>query len=558
MNKAIRAAWVKFVNSIDWKLLLFLLLFLNVKLIIKLIAVILACIFRPGFSLGIKKDKTVPAFYFFVIAIACANFFLFKDFTDLHYDLVFATGIGFWLLCLFAINQVRIATAQNPGVITHNTIHIFFVINCIASFVRLGIIILDAGALNPYRYQGMYQKYFIGTGDLIRGITFDTSTTNAVICAAGVLYFLCRKQAFMVLVCMATLLLTGSNLTNLVLIAVMAYIFLFRSDRLQKSLVMICCMLLVVFMVKVSPQNDTYATGILTRLFANSKVQNIAASNAAAQAVMPADPEAEKKAFAKHYLDSISLLLAKLEANAERREGITATTNSKTTFFSGRPEIPQPSIHSQPFQRKRDTLVEQRLLINYIEHSEPANDNVPAFSEKYPGKLISFIQTANYFKQHPAKIFIGNGMGKFSSKLAFRSTALNISGGYPSKFSYINNDFKINHLATFLHFFSKDAELHSVVNTPNAVYNQLMGEYGLAGIAAFLFGYVLFWVRRFKKGSFGFPLLMFLCAIFFVDYWFEQLSVVVLFELMMFLDIKEDDAMQRTKAILWKDQVLQY
>ncbi|MEX6686381.1 hypothetical protein QTN47_02690 [Danxiaibacter flavus] len=559
MNNAIKAASRKFVNSIDWKLLVFLLLFLNVKLIVKLAAVILAYVFRPGFSLGIKKtDRAIPLFYFLLIVIACFNFLLFKDFTNLHYDIVFITGIGFWLLCLLAVNQVRIAAMQNPPEKTHNTLLVFFITNCVASFIRLATIILDAGALNPYRYQGMYQKYFIGTGDLIRGITFDTSTTNAVICAAGVVYFLCRKQALMTLLCMATLLLTGSNFTNLALIAVMIYLFAFRSDRLQKSLMVICCMLLVVFMAKISPQNDTYATGIIKKLFSKNNYPGLSASNTSKQITAePTDPEAEKKAFAKHYLDSISMLLAKLEAKSAQSPDEVAVGGT-VPVFSERPEIPQPSIHSQPFQRKKDTLTEQRVLINYIQHSEPANNKVSAFPEKYPGKLISFIQTGNYFKLHPGKMLTGNGMGKFSSKLAFRATALNISGGYPSRFSYVNNDFRDNHLATFLNFFSKDAEMHSVVNTPNSVYNQLMGEYGLMGIAAFVFAYIFYWIGRFKKGGFGFPLLLLLCAIFFVDYWFEQLSIVVLFELMMFLDIKEEKTAQRTKAMTWKDQVLQY
>eukprot|EP01039_Chlorochromonas_danica_P015397 gene15397-18091_t len=40
---------------------------------------------------------------------------------------------------------------------------------------------IDAHAINPFRYQGQYQKYFLGTGDYIKGVTFDISTTNAVI-----------------------------------------------------------------------------------------------------------------------------------------------------------------------------------------------------------------------------------------------------------------------------------------------------------------------------------------------------------------------------------------
>jgi hypothetical protein len=73
----------------------------------------------------------------------------------------------------------------------------------------------EIGFINPYRYQGLYQKYFIGTGDFIRGITFDTSTTNAVISAAGIFYGICRRRIALSLCCMVVLLMTGSNFTNL-------------------------------------------------------------------------------------------------------------------------------------------------------------------------------------------------------------------------------------------------------------------------------------------------------------------------------------------------------
>ena len=55
------------------------------------------------------------------------------------------------------------------------------------------------------------------------------------------------------------------------------------------------------------------------------------------------------------------------------------------------------------------------------------------------------MQIADHFKQHPAQLITGAGMGMFSSKLAFRATALKIAGGYPQRFSFIGTDFKENH-----------------------------------------------------------------------------------------------------------------
>jgi hypothetical protein len=120
----------------------------------------------------------------------------------------------------------------------------------------------------------------------------------------------------------------------------------------------------------------------------------------------------------------------------------------------------------------------------------------------------------------------------------------------------VNEDFKNNHLETFLYFFSKDRALHSVANTPNSVYNQLAGEYGMAGVVAFIVCYLMFWIKRFNKKSFGLPLLLLLTLTFFVDYWFEQFSVVVLFELLFFLDIKERNLQQENNSTTWKEKQL--
>jgi hypothetical protein len=89
--------------------------------------------------------------------------------------------------------------------------------------------------LNPFRYQGNFQKYFMGTGDYIKGISFDTSTTNAVINAFGVLYFLNRKNAAMTIACMFTLLLTASNITNLLLCCAFRLSFYFLQHQSSKK-----------------------------------------------------------------------------------------------------------------------------------------------------------------------------------------------------------------------------------------------------------------------------------------------------------------------------------
>jgi hypothetical protein len=113
-------------------------------------------------------------------------------YTHTNYLIAFGTGIVFWVLCILAIHQVKLSVEGRSLVTIHNTLLLFFIINAAFSALNLLSIIWEIKALNPYLYQGQYQKYFIGTGDYIRGLTFDTSTTNAVINAMGVIYFLVR------------------------------------------------------------------------------------------------------------------------------------------------------------------------------------------------------------------------------------------------------------------------------------------------------------------------------------------------------------------------------
>jgi hypothetical protein len=82
---------------------------------------------------------------------------------------------------------------------------VFFIINALFSAGNLAAIFLDTHAINPYTYQGQMQKYFLNTGDYIKGVTFDTSTTNAVLSAFGVIYFPDPQKRPMLFVCMATI-----------------------------------------------------------------------------------------------------------------------------------------------------------------------------------------------------------------------------------------------------------------------------------------------------------------------------------------------------------------
>ncbi len=520
----------------DWLLLLFLLLFLNVKLVVKFLAIVFIYVSRPDFRFGMRlRSSRLPVFYVWVILIACINYLLYKEWNTRNYTPAWATGILFWILCLLATHQLKLAVERSTTDRIHATLFVFFLLNIIVSFSNLLFIIFETGALNPYRYQGLYQKYFIGTGDYIKGLSFDTSTTNAIINAFGFYYFLRRGRYLMVLCCMLVLLLTCSNLVNLLLVAAFGYSLLFNSTRIEKSIILISVCFLVLFMARVTPQNNSYAINIYQRLL-GSREQGVARPLNRTAYILRTDcvafEDKQKKLIAQLYIDSLH--------QAALHAGLLLT--GRDTIQKTRPSIPGDNIHSAPFQHVTDhsEMRKQVLQLALLLKKDTATaSQVLTGADRLPGKLAALQQTVRFLAQHPGKLLTGNGTGNYSSKLAFRTTGLKVAGSYPHKYIYISDDFKNAHLDIFLKYFEKDSGYHSVINTPNSVYAQMLGEYGLAGFFCLLVFYLGWFAKGINSSGYGIPLLLLTLGIFFTDYWFEQLSVLILFELLLFLQQKE-------------------
>lgn len=254
-----KSFFVDFFRSIDWKLLLFLILFLDVKLWVKLAAIILIYALRPDLKFGFKlKGTRLPLFYVMVVGIVVLNWLTSGQLFQLNYFLVVVSGIIFWLFCILAMHQVKLSVDQNDPTVIHRTLLYFFILNAIVSLAVYTGIIIETGHINPFLYQGNFQKYFLGTGDYIKGITLDTSTTNAVLNSFGIIYYLFRRNYWMVLLCTLVLLLTASNITNFLLLTIFIYIFIRGTSKEQKSVIVACVAMAVIFLVKVSPQNNKY------------------------------------------------------------------------------------------------------------------------------------------------------------------------------------------------------------------------------------------------------------------------------------------------------------
>ncbi|MBL7709617.1 MAG: hypothetical protein JNJ86_11120, partial [Chitinophagaceae bacterium] len=311
--------------------------------------------------------------------------------------------------------------------------------------------------------------------------------------------------------------------------ATLLLLFIFQSTRNQKSIIIICLLFTALFLIRISPQNNQYAGN---KLFGSKK------NSSSGMQVLPEkgaiDP---RKEIAKKYLDSLASI--KNAAVIKKENSIAGESISLTVVT--KPTLPKANIHSEPYQRKKDSTQLQKQLIAFAEKNINTKlpDTIKQGARSKPGKLVALEQTIIYFKKHPAQLITGTGIGNFSSRLAFRATGLQIAGGYPKQYTYTNPAFLSNHLALHLSYFSGDAEKHSLINSPDSVADQLLSEYGIAGILSFILLYFLFFFKIAAKKRPGLPLLFFIGGCLLVGYWFEQLSVMILFELLMLMHKKE-------------------
>ena len=517
------------VFAIEWKLLVFLIILLDVKLAVKGLAIIFIYCVQPDFNFGIKaRGSRLPLFYLIVTAIGIFNFLKGSDYSR-NYAIVVFSGILVWTACFLVIHQLKLFVEKTELSVLHNTVLVFFIINIIFSILNLVVIWAEIGIRNPFLYQGLYQKYFMNTGDFIRGISFDTSTTNAVINCFGVIYFIYRRNYQLVLACMTTLLLSGSNYCNIVLVLILTAIFLFRASRDQKSVITICFMLLIVFMAEVSPQNDNYLISSVNKYILH-KADDLSIHKNPVPIRQRPDSlltnETRKEKIATLYLDSVERI---------RLVGLDLAHSGQVSHI--RHEIPLDSIYTATFQWRTDTTDFQRTLQAYI-RDKNIRSGMP-ITAMTAGKLQAFRQSFLFLNEHREKIFSGDGIGNFSSSLAYRATGLKIAGGFPAALTYSNPDFLKNHFSLYTFFFTKNAESHSIIHNPASVFDQLIMEYGFIGFCGFVFCYLGYFLRDVKKLSYGIPLLVLLVSVFLVDYWFERLSIVVLIELLLFMNIKD-------------------
>jgi hypothetical protein len=526
----------------DWRLLIFLLLFINVRIPFKIVALLFVYISLFNFKFGFKlSNSRIPLFYLLVFPIAIVAFVINQNFVDLYYIPVFGWALICWALALLAVHQVKLMVDKTDAETIYHTLIIFFIINAVFSAANLVHIMWIIKSINPYAFMGMHQRYFINTGDNVMGISFDLSSTNAVLCAFGVFYFIYKNHLPMMIVCMSTLALTYSNLISILFLLILAFMFAFKTTRNQKGMIVVALMIYIISMVKISPQNGKYINEVTKSALRENRAEKHDQAAALATTSNPGKQfmtrDEQRRKFAQNYLDSLS----RLKARHEKLSVLDKKIKKLPLTDDGRLYIPETNTHFAEFYNIGEITPDRQQLIDCItiHRAQLPLCRIDPFRPSLPGKITGIVQTYNYQINHPLQSIAGLGPGNFSSKIAFRAVGAGIRGDYPPQYIYINPAFMHNHLDLYLSFFSKNADYRSVRNNPYSTYDQMLSEYGILGLLALIIFYIGFFAQHYKKLSYGLPMLMMVAGIFFLDYWFEQLSVLVIFELMLFLNIKE-------------------
>lgn len=536
-----------FFQRTDWKFLLAMILLVNVQYSFKLVGFVFLLVLlipqRHEIFRQIKQLKipqSVPKFFLLMLFFTIFYYIFSLRYFDsgqitkigmsaILWGMLYVVSIGFFLMIERDYSKVS------------NTIIVFFLLNIGISLLEFGFIYLQNGGVNPYSDLGVFS---MSTGDHINGITRNSSHFNAIINLFGFIYFLDKKKYFYALLALLVVLLINSNVTTVIVILYLV-VYFFREDKFEKLITLALLVIIVVFFIRISPQNFVYVVNTFDKTYYNKlyhqreadtlnrlrqeqirdsiiksfTVQETAIDSLDVTEHIGNTVTNQPQIIAKTGIDSIPIIIKIAEA-----------TQGKTNNAKG--ESTRALVY------KNRTLVEKYTFKAYP-NGFSAQDS--AILNRYPlGKLTSFMQTIQFSFSNIKHFLIGNGPGNFSSKLAFKKSGVLDKDTTKLNEKNVNPYFKENHLKLYCYFFSKDLGEHSIIKAPFSSFNQILGEYGMFGVLLFLATYVFFFLKRIKTLTYGNYLLFILVPILMIDYFFEEMTIIFLFELLMLLDLKKE------------------
>lgn len=515
-------------QDVDWATLLFLIGITYVKLYVKLAAI---CFYLVWLIYKEYKTTSFPGFsrfYFLMPVIGIVTPLLNGSFNADGYMFGYAMGVVNWLLAGVASYFLCVAVVNNPVHKLRSTVKVFFLFNALFSFGELGRMMIDSGQLVPYWYWEPTEYYGGSTGDHVKGLFSNISVANATANAIGVIYFVYHKELKWAILCVLVLLLCTSNLTLILLLLFLFAMLVLLKERKAKMQVLAVLAAIGIVYPILSLNNIKYVGAVYTQETERKKEKETQPT-VAKKVMQPEIGDFSGIATAgNYYLHKESYF--KLPLNDSQLISYKDDLKYLQQFGSARSRS-NDNLHLEPAVLR--SIIEKWYGIPYAK-TPLAKD--PGLVKLYTGK-----QTLNYLKSSMKHLLFGAGVGNFSSKQAIKSTGLGLQGNYPTKYIYVSSDFLQYHLYSLMFVFSMPISEHSIINMPNSIYNQLAGEYGLAGIAAFIIFYIGYiWKNRrsLKASRYIIPLVF---LFFGFEYWFEMISLTALFELIIFIDIYKQD-----------------
>lgn len=417
----------------------------------------------------------IPLFYTIIPILEVFKFFLLDPDFTQGHIASFILGSFYWLASLISCWIIYTRVQENENSITERSLKFFVLLNLFFSIAQIAHICFIEGVINPYN-TGHDHPYGMSSGDLIYGLFHGVHVSNAFVSAILTIYYIHRKNIVYVLFALFPLLLCCSNYATIGLFFCLAIFFFISSDR---KYVFKSSMLIItltgLFYCFVTPQNANYT-----------------------------------------YIKIMSVLGRKAINNEQYLAGLDRKKNVKQIIEND---------HSLP--KSEQVILEQRSIKTYD------------FTTK-PGKSTSYKQTFRFLASQPKYLLLGAGIGRFSSALAF-----DLSGVTNHKLfnrylpRYESSLFIDNHESIYLFMLYSNIIFHSESNKPFSTYNQILGEYGVIGLVSFVLFYLIFFLKKVDKRSYSIPIIIMLLFAFNINYYIESLNLLLFFELLSFINIKE-------------------
>lgn len=547
-------------TRVDWPFLLFILGVTYVKFSVKVAAVILYAGYVLYKRYPLKKPASLQWFYLVILSVGCISSYINHAFYDDRYQFGFALGVLYWCVCFLASYLTYVTVSASTKERMMQLLKTFFAINAIVSLLTLVVLFVQAGFHVPYWYNDG-GRFGVSTGDYINGVFSDNSVTNAAINAMGALFFLYRKQFKWAALCGFVMLLCTSNVTVIFLALILVVILLTKKDlAIKRNAFLLLVMMLVSYPI-LSPQNLKYIEVVYER---EKKDDYNIGLDVLAKRDISITPEVRQTDFFKKNInsafkvDDYSGVIHSYKYYPYKKD-ITKPVFFKKEFYAnidkykmGLKQEALINIGGELAELRKESTKEQKDEVDEVQHTAlnpfsvqkaignwyktPA-DNSELVGYDMPGKIYTNLQTLYFLWSSPSHMSLGAGIGNFSSKLAIKMTGLGLQGSYPEDKAYVSIDFLQYHFYSLMYFLSRHAAEHSVMNLPNSTYNQLAGEYGVVGLLAFIILYVAFIIKKGSKTKLALYTAVLLFMFLGMEYWFELISLTVIFELIFSSEI---------------------